>query len=51
MLLFILFVLGMIFTGAILVGIIYMIPKMLVIALAALAIFYIVDSIRRGIFD
>ena len=51
MIIFALFVLGMIFTGALVVGVIYMIPKLLVIALAALAAFYIVDSIRRGIFD
>ena len=51
MLIFLLFVLGFIFVASLIVGVLYLIPKLLVLAIAALGMFYIIDSIRRGFFD
>lgn len=47
----ILFVLGLIFIGSLIVAFIYTLPKLLIIGIIALVIYYIIDSIRLGYWD
>ena len=48
---FILFVLGLIFTASLIVGFLYILPGAMIVAIVAILLYYIIDSIRKGMFD
>ena len=47
----ILFILGFIFLASLTVAFIYTLPKLMIIGIVALVIYYIIDSIRLGYWD
>lgn len=47
----ILFILAIVFIGSLAVAFVYTLPKLLIIAMVSMVIYYIIDSIRYGRFD